>query len=612
MKKPAKTIKKQLLSGYTVVISITVCLVIISLFFLFMIFSNFKIVSENRDHQNETQSAVSAHYSWLEELNTCLQTDAKFTGSLDYNTCSFGKWLKTTEDSNLDGQIKTYLNETINPHQDIHNIAGELLELSNTNKEEAYLRYLSEIKPKADIVISNLAEISSIYKNLSDEATANFQKLVYISIAVSIIMSIIGIIFTLIYSNSLARRISNPLTAVADWSHKLSLGANDLDLTVTEFGENDESEVGIMMKSFRKMTESIHDNVEVVKRVADGDMTAYVNIRSAEDSLGKNLYRMVQSNDLLFADIINIASRVNNSSQEIAKASSSLADSANQQAHSVKELSSTVENASQLIQAGTEKTHEATIVSDKIKNDIQVNQQKIEHLVQSVEEIRDASVKISSVIKSIEDIAFQTNILALNASVEAARAGEAGKGFAVVANEVRQLALKSAAAATETKNLIENTIEKTKVGVVISTETADMFQDVINDVNQIVDVIGGITASADEQLKGIEGIRGDIREISQVVEENADISINSAKASDEMRQEADLLRQAMNKFNLRKRQKGSAYIPPEKKNDAEFIRIANENYHKAMETGRINDEDIGTKDIQDKKEIFGTGIPMKY
>ena len=531
---------------------------------------------------------VSAHYYWILKLTNSLHTGKQFEGNLDPNTCSFGTWLAQNETSITDSEIVTRIKQIKNVHSEIHAFASDVNQLDAAQRTAKYDEFITNYAPKVNSLIENLSGISNRYTAIAQEAADDLSTLLIISIICIIILTIIAIIVSAYLANKTSTKISAPMTSIAAWSKELSEGADTLDFNF-DYGDIDEnSEIAVMIDSFKQLANSIQENVRVVKRVADGDMTVFVDIRSSKDTLGKNLYRMVQSNDVLFSEILKVAHKVAEGSTYIANVSHDLADSAHVQAQTVNDLSSAINNAADLISKSSTHMAEASSISDIIKTNAQKSNEKMNVLAESVEEMKIASQKVSQVIKAIDDIAFQTGILALNASVEAARAGEVGKGFAVVANEVRELALKSTAAADESKTLIENTINKAVVGSEVSVEALDMFKTIVEEINNITSIIQEESTSSAMQLDCIEGIRENISGIMRETSNNVDISKNSANSSKEMQKNADRLKAEMEKFNLRQRQPGKAYIPPEKINDREFIKMAEENYKHTQETGQFS------------------------
>ena len=591
-KKKNNSIRKQILSGYRHVILVMCLLVAVSLISLIQISRNYRVVSNNRDNQAATQSALAKHYEWLEMYNESILNGTEFKGSLDYNTCLLGQWLSGVSDSDLsDTVIRNALTEVQEPHKNMHMLASEILELAENDGDAAYIRFTQELKPLTTKVIEGLDKISSQYKDIANQASEKMDKLIFIMIVLNIVCALVGFVIALFYGTRSAKQISRPITAVAEWSEKLSVGADQIDFDHQILKGNENNEIGSMIHSFQRMVDSIHENVEVVKRLAQGDMTVFVNIRSQEDSLGRNLYHLVQSNDFMFAKIIEIAMSVATASQNIANASQMLADTASKQVIAINELNSSTDETRELVtQNGIEVQH-ATDLSHSILQDMQDSNAKMGLLVKSVDEINKSSQKIANVIKLIDDIAFQTNILALNAAVEAARAGEAGKGFAVVADEVRVLALKSADAANESKQLIEATMRATKDGSQISSEAFDTFQHVVDDLDSIIETVNHISDSSQKQEDAISRIHEQVEFINESITSNLSVNEEAAAASSEMREDARLLEEEMNQFNLRQRKMGHAYIPPEKRGDEEFIRQANENYQKALKTGQFEAPD---------------------
>ncbi len=582
------TTKYQILKGYLLTTSITVLVVLVLFAFQGMIYSRYTVVSDSYKAENVAKDMVSAHYDWILQLTNSMHTGDRFEGNLDPNTCSFGSWLAENESSITDTEISNRIKQIKDIHTEIHTFATDVNQLDEVQRIAKYDEFISDYEPKVNLLIENLTGIANRYTAIANEAAEALSFLLTLSIICIVLLTLIAIITSVYLANSTSTKISAPMTSIAAWSKELSEGADTLDFNF-DYGNIDENnEIAIMIDSFKQLANSIQENVRVVKRVADGDMTVFVDIRSSKDTLGKNLYRMVQSNDKLFSEILKVAHKVAEGSTYIAHVSHELADSAHVQAQTVNELSSAINDAANLISKSSEHMAEASSISDIIKTNAQESNEKMNVLAESVEEMKTASQKVSQVIKTIDDIAFQTSILALNASVEAARAGEAGKGFAVVANEVRQLALKSTVAADESKTLIQNTIDKAVMGSKISVEALAMFETIVEEINNITSIIQEESHSSAAQLDCIEGIRSNISGIMRETSNNVDISKNSANSSKEMQQNADRLKAEMEKFNLRKRQPGKPYIPPEKAGDYEFIKQAEENYKHTQETGKFN------------------------
>lgn len=342
-----------------------------------------------------------------------------------------------------------------------------------------------------------------------------------------------------------------------------------------------------MIESFKAMVKGIQENIRVVQRVAEGDMTAFVNIRSSKDSLSKNIYKMVQNNDFMFNEITQIAQEVASGVEDIASASNSLASSCTMQTQSISDFKDAVAQTVDLINRNVETIGKSKEISDQIKNEITLSAEKMQQLLKSMEDISESSRKIFTVIKTIEDIANKTNLLALNASIEATRAGEAGKGFAVVASEVGALASQSANAVVESRKLIEDTIQKASIGNIITNETSDTFDKIVESINAIYQFSDEIYDAAQLQQQQMDVIESEIKEISEAIDMSASVSEETAASCSILDESAERLRQSMCNFNLRKREPGKAYIPPEKQDDQEFKKLAQLNYEEAKKEGRV-------------------------
>lgn len=607
-KKKSGTLEAQIIKGCSKMMLFSCIFGILILAFLYVLNKDYRIISDLQQQRFQIQSTITAHYSWRANLGISLQTSRSFTGSLDSNTCSFGKWINENSGPSTDPKVSELILAAKGPHDQIHTIAAELVELGAANPNGAYNRFVEELSPLTDEVIKHLNDLDVYYNQQISKAQREFEWLLIGIIVLTILVTLLIVIFSLMYSKKLARSISRPIMRVVEWANRLALGAENLDVDedfMKLYEENRDNEIGTMIQSFQDMATNIQENVEVLKRVANGDMTAFVNIRSHRDSLGKSLYRLVQSNDALFNEIVEAAHTVAAGAGEIANASHSLAESATAQASAVHNLSSTVQHASDLIHENNEQAKNASKITEAIKEETKTSNEHMKMLIDAVNQIHDASQRISVVMKSIDDIAFETNILALNAAIEAARAGAAGKGFAVVADEVRALALKSADAAKESKMLIENSIQQTQKGSEIAQESAAIFATMNEEIDKIVQIVEQSAALSAEQLEGINMVNREIAEISDSATSNAAISEESAASSHEMSQQAEILKKAMQRFNLRKRTEGMAYIPSEKQGDEDFIKAANEAYKHKERTGHFGHEYIDPAGQQMESAIFG-------
>lgn len=579
------TIQGQVLRGYMALTGVIALLVVVNVLFLAVIEHEYARVVAFQNQQYSAQKVVSAHYQWLEQLSDSITTGVEFKGSLDPDACALGMWMEeSSSDLQRYPEIYNALQTITQPHREIHTEASDLIAQSRRDRDGAYEVYSASFKPKVESIGNGLTSVINAYQALVDRVTRQTNLLAVISNALTVCIGVLAVLLSVGVGRRVSRRISAPILTVADWSEQFATGVENLCLDEQAMEDpRNSTEIRRMMGAFKNLADSIRENVRVIQNVARGDLTAYVDIKSDGDSLGRNLYHLVQNNDFMFAELLRVADSVATNANHIAAASQTLAANSTAQAGAVEALSITMHSADVLAQQNAQNAASATQVIDGMKNEVTEGQQKMEALTRAVEEIQNASSKISTVLKSINDIAFQTNILALNASVEAARAGQAGKGFAVVADEVRNLAMKSAAAAEESRGFIEDTIGKAEEGGRISADASSTFERIVDKAAEVSSVMQGICKSSDEQQAYIARIDDEVQKISGAVSDNAASSEETAAATQQMNADASVIRQAMQKFNLRKREAGKPYIPPEKAEDENFIRTAYENYEKARQ-----------------------------
>ena len=287
-------------------------------------------------------------------------------------------------------------------------------------------------------------------------------------------------------------------------------------------------------------------------RIAEGDLVTEV-VTSTGDELGDvaaSFEIMRQRVHKVLLEINQGADQVAAGAHNVSDASVALSQGASQQAASVEQLSASIAEIASQTASNAQNAEKANDLTVGTKEKAQLGNEEMQEMLSAMEEINASSANISKIIKVIDEIAFQTNILALNAAVEAARAGQHGKGFAVVAEEVRNLAARSAKAAKETTDMIEGSMAKVETGREIAHKTADALNAIVGDVSSVADIVANIAKASNEQKLALEQINQGVQQVSQVVQANSSTSEEAATASQNLNQQADIMRANVGKFRL--------------------------------------------------------------
>lgn len=288
--------------------------------------------------------------------------------------------------------------------------------------------------------------------------------------------------------------------------------------------------------------------------ISQGVLDIDLNIKSNNEigMLSDTFVKMADKLRGLIGQVSESSEKVAAASKEIAASSLSLSQGSVEQAATVQELSSSTMEILSMTQNNAENAKNASILSETVKDKCNEGNEKMTELLDAMNGINDSSKKISKIIKVIDDIAFQTNILSLNAAVEAAQAGQYGKGFAVVAENVKQLAQKSAKAAKEIAGMIEESVASASSGSALANETASILADIFEKINEVHTMIASISSSSAEQSSGIAQINSAIERIAGILQSYSSMAEESSASSAKLSEEADVLKRQVSSFKLRK------------------------------------------------------------
>ncbi len=429
----------------------------------------------------------------------------------------------------------------------------EILQLFKDNKRQEALEVLNtKYAPtlqKASGILDNIhQDAQNQAENLYEEAkdieknvTMRMHLVVFINI---IFMTLIGVV--------MYRSIVQPIEHIEKEASKIIQG--DLDINIQYSSKNEIGNLASSINETMTIIKSYIRNIsKILKEVADGDMTATVDIEYIGDfsPIKQSMQQILDSLNSLLIQISISSRQVTGTASNLSEASEFLAKGVTQQEISIRQLLNTISDMSEQIKHTNDFAQESTIMVDNAVKAVQFSDAQMKEMLNTMAEIKDSSSKIENVIKTIEDIAYQTNILALNASIEAERAGEFGKGFSVVANKVRDLAERSSQAVKSTTIIIDASEQSVQKGVKIANATAKSLSSVVSDVNKITAFIEHIYTATQKQSIDIEQITQETEQISSVVQTNCATSQQSAASSEELLFQAENLKKLVEQFKLR-------------------------------------------------------------
>lgn len=555
------TISKKLIVGFGTVLIIMIAIIVISL----ISFSNItKIIDTNAKYTlpNNTgiwkirrdtvsiqryiaRAIAEDEADKINELFDLAQQDS--TSLLD----TFDKYAGNQRDTSRDAKIAE-LKELFSDAGGIRKeIAAVMKDPTEENTRLAKKMFEEEYVPTMDKTTEILVDFSATAEDRAEQQNEEANAAAELIWIILITCGAVSVLLTVIIASVIRKSILTPVNEIVDIYKEISKGNKHINITYES-----RDEMGKMAELIREANKHegiiIKDVIEKFTKISQGDLQInvdinypgdFVIIKEAIENTAATLNQTMHAIDIAAEQVSTGSSQVSGGAQALAAGSA-------EQAASIEELTASI---IKIAEQAAENSNNVKIANQYVEQTgvgVNSGNEHMEQLTEAMANIGSASNQIANITRTIEDIAFQTNILALNAAIEAARAGSAGKGFAVVADEVRSLAAKSAEAAKQTAELIQNSVDTVSKGTQITVQTAKILQDVGTNALKVTESFAKIEQASAEQAGAIEQMQIGLSQVSSVVQTNAATAEENSATSEEMSAQAAALREEVGKFKL--------------------------------------------------------------
>lgn len=478
----------------------------------------------------------------------------KTQADIQDNSAKIGLYMKNVE-STLEGDEEREYYKIISDNLPLFTEhAMEVINLASQNKNtEAMAVYQDEALEHIEKIQEATQKLMDSKRTVGDRLSVKLTRQSNQTVVFMCILSAIAFAVSMGLAVVIARSISKPMEECS--KRLVALSKGDLQTPVPVINSRDET--GILADATKELVDRLNTVIMQISgllgNIAGGNLDVEYTREFSGDfaALHTSSTKIIDSLNEAFHLIGESATQVDTGADQVSAGAQALSQGATEQASSIQELAAAISEISDQVKKNADNAQEARRESEKQGTSLNTSNEKMQNMVSAMNKINSKSSEIGKIIKTIEDIAFQTNILALNAAVEAARAGAAGKGFAVVADEVRNLAGKSGDAAKNTTSLIEETIQAVKDGSEIAAQTADALKDVVESSQHVAGLVDMIAESSDAQASSISQVSRGVSQISSVVQTNSATAQESAAASEELAGQARMMTDLVGRFRLK-------------------------------------------------------------
>lgn len=479
----------------------------------------------------------------------------KAQDDIQKNSAKISQYMENVEATLIGDSEKAYYKTISDNLPQFTEHALEVISLASQNKDtEAMAVYQNEALEHIENIQNATQGLMDSNRTVGNQLSESLTSQSHLTIVIMCILSLTSFAISILLAVFIARSISKPM---AECSERL-VGLSKGDLQTPVPAVNSEDETGVLADATEELVGRLKTVITQISgllgNIAEGNLNVEYTRKFEGDfaPLHTSSSKIIDSLNDAFRLINESADQVDTGSDQVATGAQALSQGATEQASSVEELAATINDISTQVKQNADSAQEAREESERQRGNLDESDKKMQEMVSAMDKINNKSGEIGKIIKTIEDIAFQTNILALNAAVEAARAGEAGKGFAVVADEVRSLAEKSGQAAKNTTLLIEETIQAVKDGTMIADLTAEALKEVVDSSQHVAQLVDMIAEASKNQASSISQVTMGVEQISSVVQTNSATAEESAAASEELAGQAKMMKDMVSRFKLKK------------------------------------------------------------